>query len=204
MILEFKEREDFFYLLQFLKFCNTLDYKTDCLDNHKFRKVVFKLKDFLIYKDRAKNYYQLTKAVEFCQNIQRNTCLNLIKDNWVRLITIQIVETGKVSRFWYCEAWIAEEYFQYAYPYLFPDFLNLKATKHKVEVQLKFLQVYTSKGIKKIFYIQELLEDFPSTLNGNLKLKNILLNWLAFSEKIILLNRSIKLFFKENKYKLMS
>ena len=71
----------------------------------------------------------------------------------------------KVGSYWNCEAYIAEEFFQYSHPFLFLDFIDPKSTKHQIELQFKFIQIFTSKENKKIFDIQDFLENFPSKLN---------------------------------------
>lgn len=172
IILEFEDRQDFFYLLNFLKFCSTLKYKQDCLGKNQFRKVNFKLIDFLKYNNnieigkKFKNHYQLKKAISFCQTIQKNTCLNIVKNNYVRSIMIPLVETQKIGKYWWCEVWLSEEYFLFNYPFLFPDFLNSKPNKYEIEVQLKFLQIYTSESTEKKFLIREFIDDFPYKLSG--------------------------------------
>lgn len=45
--------------------------------------------------------------------------------------------------------------FYYAHPFLLPDLLKRKLTKHQFEVQFKVLQVFSSVDIEKHFSIEE-------------------------------------------------
>ena len=59
------DRENFFTLLQFLVFVQQLDFEVGCLGSTYFRRTVFKVQDFLQYKEVTKNYYQLKKILSF-------------------------------------------------------------------------------------------------------------------------------------------
>ncbi|MFT5791644.1 MAG: hypothetical protein ACI9LI_000981 [Saprospiraceae bacterium] len=169
VFLEFEERKDFLTFLQFLNYCNNLKYESDSLGSTYYRKIVFKLQDFLAYKNENKNHYRISKIKDFFLGLKNNACLTLIGNEEIRLLSIPEIKLKKVATYWTCHAWIAEEFFDYSHPFLYPDFLNTKASKHEVEVQLRFIQVFASKGIKKTFYIKEFLEHFPSALNGKKK-----------------------------------
>ena len=40
----------------------------------------------------------------------------------------------------------------YNYPFYFPNFFNTKLTKDQFEVRFKFIQVFSSINIEKVFY----------------------------------------------------
>jgi hypothetical protein len=60
--------------LQFIVYARGLEYKTDSLGSTAYRKVVFKLRDFLEFQDpsvKLTNHYRLTKIKEFFQHFRR-------------------------------------------------------------------------------------------------------------------------------------
>jgi hypothetical protein len=67
---------------------------------------------------------------------------------------------------WIAKVWIAEELLYYNHPFLFPDFLQRKPTKHEFEVQFKVIQVFSSVDLEKTFYIKEFFQNYPSTLTN--------------------------------------
>ena len=47
--------------------------------------------------------------------------------------------------------WMVSELFYYNYPFYFPNFFNTKLTKDQFEVRFKFIQVFSSINIEKVF-----------------------------------------------------
>ena len=73
----------FVSLIQFLNYAQYLDFEIEYLGSTAYRKVVFKLRDFLQFQDpsfKPTNRYRLTKIKEFFQLII-STNTNKIKDN---------------------------------------------------------------------------------------------------------------------------
>ena len=76
------------------------------------------------------------------------------------------ITVTKQARYWVCTAWIADDFFRYSDPFLIPNFINRKSTKHEIEVQLKFLQIFATETLDKRFLVKEFLSNFQSSLNG--------------------------------------
>ena len=135
-----------FILLQFLVYAQTLNYEIDYLKSTRYRLIRFRVQDFLRYTGEAYNYYQLKKLVEFFEELQINSLIKFFSDTQYRsLVTIPEVQLEKEKQnTWIANVWRAEELFDYAHPFLFPDLLKRKLTKHQFEVQFKVIQVFSS------------------------------------------------------------
>jgi hypothetical protein len=92
--------------------------------------------------------------VLFFDELQYNSLIKFFNDSYYRsLVTIPEVKLTKTKKnAWVAEVWIAEELFYYAHPFLFPDLLKRKLTKHQFEVQFHVIQVFSSIDIEKLFY----------------------------------------------------
>lgn len=167
------DRKKFFTLLQFLVYVQTLDYEVDSLKSTRYRLVRFRVQDFLRYTGETYNYYQLKKLLDFFDELQINSLIKFFSDTQYRsLVTIPEVklEKGRQNT-WIANVWIAEELFYYAHPFLLPDLLKRKLTKHQFEVQFKVIQVFSSVDIEKHFSIEEFFHQYPSVLSNQDKNK---------------------------------
>jgi len=111
--------------------------------------------------------------LDFFDELQINSLIKFFSDTQYRsLVTIPEVklEKGKQNT-WIANVWIAEELFYYAHPFLFPDLLKRKLTKHQFEVQFKVIQVFSSVDIEKHFSIEEFFHQYPSVLSNQDKNK---------------------------------
>lgn len=80
------------------------------------------------------------------------------------------MEKGK-QKSWIAKVWIAKKLFYYSHPFIFPDLLKRKLTKHEFEVQFKFIQVFSSVDIQKTFYIKDFFQNYALTLTTQQKTK---------------------------------
>ena len=155
-------------LLQFLVYAQTLNYKTDSLGTTSYRLVQFRVQDFLKYTKLSSNYYQLKKLIEFFEELQTNSLIKFFSNQKYRsLVTVPEVnlQKGKQNS-WTVEVWIADELFYYAHPFLLPDLFQVKLTKLQLEVQVHVIRTFSSFDTQKIFYVEEFLQAYPSTLNN--------------------------------------
>jgi hypothetical protein len=160
------DRKNFFTLLRFLVYAQTLDYEIDSLKSTRYRLVRLRVKDFLKYTGETLNYYQLRKLVTFFDELQTNSLIKFFSDTKYRsLVTIPEVKLEKEKQnTWVANVWIAEELFYYAHPFLFPDLLKRRFTKHQFEVQFKVIQIFSSVDIEKYFSIEEFFSQLPISL----------------------------------------
>ena len=70
-VLEFEERKDFFTLLKFLNYCKDLNYQSDSLGLTHYRKISFRLRDFVRYETGKlkPRHDEVEKAILFFQNL---------------------------------------------------------------------------------------------------------------------------------------
>ena len=170
---KYSERKSFWDLLQFLDYIQQLSYQTDHLRDIQYRLVNFPVQDFLIYKNQSKNSHQMKKARQFFDQLQTNSLIQYFSKNYYRsLITIPNVKLyrGKQNTLM-AEVWIAEELFYYAHPFLFPDFIRQKVTKHQFEVQVQVFKTFSSESIDKVFLIKEFFQNYTSRLSNQQKTK---------------------------------
>jgi hypothetical protein len=142
-------------LLQFLNYAQNLDYESGALGSTAYRQVIFQVKDFLEYQKKSNNYYQLKKLIEFLDELQTNSLIKFFSDKEYRsLVTIpEVVLTKGKQNCWFGRVWVAEELFRSTHPFILPDLITKKLTKHEVEVQFKVIQVFSSVNIAKTFWI---------------------------------------------------
>ena len=155
-------------LLQFLVYAQTLNYKIDSLGTTSYRLVQFRVQDFLKYTKLSSNYCQLKKLIEFFDELQTNSLIKFFSNQKYRsLVTIPEVnlQKGKQNS-WTVEVWIADELFYYTHPFLLPDLFQVKLTKLQLKVQVHVTRTFSSFDTQKIFYVEEFLKAYPSTLNN--------------------------------------
>ena len=87
------------------------------------------------------------------KELQTNSLIKFFSDTQYRsLVTIPEVKLEKEKQnTWIANVWIAEELFYYAHPFLLPDLLKPKLTKHQFKVQFKVIQVFSSDKNEKIY-----------------------------------------------------
>jgi hypothetical protein len=62
--------------------------------------------------------------------------------------------------------WMVNKLFYYKYPYYLPNFFNIKLNKYQFEVRFKFIQVFSSINIEKVFWVSEFI---PSKISNQRK-----------------------------------
>jgi hypothetical protein len=165
----FTDRQNCIDLLQFLLYVKDLSFEMDSLGSTSYRQVIFRVQDFLKYKNpgcKSTNQYQMKKLLDFFSELQKNSLVTSFSDNHFRsLITIPEVVTEKSKQnCWVVKIWVANELFNYQYPFLFPNFFNKKMKKDEFEVRFKLLQVFSSTDISKEFFIKEFFDSYPSAV----------------------------------------
>ena len=78
---------------------------------------------------------------------------------------------SKKHNCWIARVWLADELFDYKYPFLLPDFLKQKNTKYDFEVRFEIMKVFSSVNIEKEFFIHEFFDSYPSVLSNQQRTK---------------------------------
>lgn len=79
------ETRPFVNLLQFLNYAQHLNYQIETLGKVRYRKVIFKLRDFLEFQDptvNSTNRYRLGKLKEFFHQLQSGLYLTSFSDKY--------------------------------------------------------------------------------------------------------------------------
>ena len=74
------------------------------------------------------------------------------------------LEKPSKHKYWIGRIWLLDELFYYKYPFYLPNLFQTKLTKDPLEIRFKFIQVFSSLNIEKVFLIQD---DYKIIYNGN-------------------------------------
>jgi hypothetical protein len=92
-------REKLFTFLRFLVYAQSLDYEKGSLGSTHYRRVIFRVKDFLKHIKISDNHYQLTKLITFFSELQENSLIKFFSDTKYRsLVTIPEVILDKTPK----------------------------------------------------------------------------------------------------------
>lgn len=202
----FEGRTHFFHLLQFLVYVQDLDYRRDQLGTTSYRLCVFRVQDFVTYLDptvRSTNYYQVQKVLRFFDALPQNSIIQSFSDTAFRsLVTIPELRLSKSTRNrWMVEVWIAEELFDYTYPFILPD-LRKRKLKYAFEVQFYIIQTFSCIGVEKVFDVQAFFHRYPSAISHRTMthIKREFLMWVETLEKSDLIEKQYKIIQKGQWY----
>lgn len=176
----------FIAFLQFLNYVQSVDYEIKELENISYRVVTFRLQDFLTFqnKDYQNNRYQLKKLKHFFEELQSGILLTSFSDSYFQsLVAVPFVRFEKIQKFWVGKVWLVNDLFHYSYPFCLLNFFNTKLTKDEFEVRFKFIQIFSSINIEKVFLIQEFLELYPSAISNQRK-TNIKKYWIELVQEL--------------------
>lgn len=96
------------------------------------------MKDFLEYQKKSNNYFQLKKLIEFFDELQTNLLIKFFSDKEYRSLAIPEVVLIKGSKIVGWESLSRGLFVQH--PFILPNLITKKLTKHEVEVQFKVIQ----------------------------------------------------------------
>lgn len=197
------DKRNFVSLIQFLNYAQHLDFKMDYLGSTSYRRVVFKLRDFIKYQDpsvKPTNRYRLRKIREFFQQLQAGLYVTSFSDlKFQSLVLVPKVQIDRCPKhkYWVRKIWLVEELFYYNYPFYLPDLFKQKLTKDEFEVLFKFIQIFQSVNIEKEYFIQEFVSSYSSHIS-NQRIRNIKKYFIKYVQYFKELNLI------ENKYKILS
>ena len=202
------DTKNFIMFLQFLTYAQYLDFEIESLGGIPYRQVTFKVRDFLEFQNpRVKytNYYQFEKIKKFIQQLQTGLFITSFNNtHFQSLVAIPQVKLEKSSKHksWVARVWLLEELFYYDYPFYFPNLFQEKLTKDQLEVRFKFIQVFTSVNIEKVFFVQEFLESYPSVISSQRKnnIKKHFIELVEFFKEHDFIEDSYKIISNENCY----
>ncbi len=198
----------FVMFLKFLKFINSLDYKTEIFDGDSYRLILFRVKDFLDVSHSHYNsqdeYYKMQKTREFIRDLQQNLFVNCFTDYYFKsFVIIPKLELYKCkkSKCWVTRILLLEELFDYQYPFKYPDLFeteNNKLTKDQYLVRFEFIRVFSTKSATKHFYLREFFQQHPVSNKRIRDMKQIFIELIRQFYQIRLINSKVKLMLHNN------
>lgn len=139
-----------------------------------YRKVTFKLKDFINFQTsqtQSANAYQLKKTSIFLTALQERLVVNSFSHNSFKatmgIPQVNIFKENESNSPWMAEISLAEDVFNYTFPFMLPNLFSKKLTKDEFEVQFYVLQVFSSVELAKEFRIKEFLDNYPAKISSN-------------------------------------
>ena len=202
------EPKKFIMFLKFLKFINSLDYKTQIFDGDSYRLVLFRVKDFLdvshFYYNSQNEYYKMQKTIEFIRYLQQNVFVTCFTDYYFKsCLTIPKLELYKCkkSKCWLTRILLLEELFHYQYPFKYPDLFdteNNKFNKDQYLVRFEFIRVFSIKSPTKHFYLREFFQQHPVSNKRIRHMKQIFIELIRQFYQIRLINSKVKLMLHDN------
>ena len=168
------EKSDLVTLFQVLMYLKSLkEYETAILTS-KFRRYKFPVREFIEFAQpgRPVYHYHLNKAKDFFNYLTSNIIFEFLTDESYRmLVSIPEAYARKVQNQWIAEIWVADELFQYLYPFLLPDYFKKKLTTDEFLVVFEIIQIFSVDNMRKEFNIPRFFELYPSKINGTRKKK---------------------------------
>lgn len=202
------DTKSFVSLIQFLNYAHCLDFEIEYLGNVAYRKVLFKLRDFLQFQDpniKSTNQYRLRKIKEFFKSLQTGVHVTSFDSQYFQsLIIVPQVKFEKCSKqkFLIAKVWLMNDLFTYNYPFYLPNFFQHKLKKHQLEVGLKLFQAFNSLSIEKTISVEEFFKLYPSVLENKKKteIKKYFIQLVELLREQNLIEPYYKVFLNGNSY----
>ena len=96
--------------------------------------------------------------------------------------------------------WLVEELFYYSYPFFLPNFFDNKLNKDQFQVAFKFIQVFSSINIEKVFWVQEFISSKVSNQRKT-TIKKYFIEVIQLLQKYDLIENNYKYISQGNVYK---
>jgi hypothetical protein len=189
--------------LKFLKFSNSLDYKTEIFDGDSYRVVIFRVKDFLDVSHSHYNSqdecYKMQKTRDFLRDLQQNLFVTCFTEDYFKsLVTIPKLELYKCkkSKCWLTRVLLLEELFDYQYPFIYPDLFeteSIKFNKDQYLVRFEVIRLFSSKSATKKFYLREFFQQHPVSNKRIRDMKQIFIELIQELYQFGLIQPKVKL-----------
>lgn len=204
--ISFDQKKIFFKFLQFIAFSRTQKITTENFCEQPYSIVQFKITDFLNFiQKNNKNQYQLKQSIQFFDKLQT-------MKPFVKVLTSESFESFTIFPFvktrkefgkygpWIIEVAILQDLYFYSYRFFFPRYFMTYQYDFELQIKLQFMQSYSTKNLKKVFYLEEILNQYKQANNQKkVKIKKIIQNtfFQALEHQMVQDNCQIK--FKNKK-----
>jgi hypothetical protein len=194
--------------LKFLKFTTSLNYKTEIFDGDSYRRIIFRVKDFLdvshYHYNSQNEYYKMQKTKDFLLDLQQNRLVKCFTDDYFKsLVTIPKLELYKCkkSKCWLTRISLLEQLFDYQYPFKYLDLFKteiIKFNKDQYLVRFEFIRVFSSKSATKHFYLREFFQQHSVSNKRIPQIKRIFIELTQEFYQFVLINSKVKLMLYNN------
>lgn len=188
------QKKTFFRFLQFLAFSRTQTTTTEIFWEQHYSIVQFKLSDFINFSQiNNKSQYQREQLIQFFQKIQMmKQFVKVFTDESFQSVAIfPSVKTRKEFResgTWIIEVAILQKLYCYSYRFSPPNDFMTYQLNFELQIKLQFIQSYSTKNLKKSFYLDQMLDQYKRANNKkktqSIQIRNITPLLIGQSEKI--------------------
>ena len=182
----YQERKTIFQflrILSFIKDTNNITIKQTFEiedENQGFMVIQFRLIDFLRYINyNDKNHRQRSKMVQIFQEFQYlhqfqlktfrttlNDSLTLNDIQFTSIVMIPFFQIRKKNNIWNVTLLIANQFYEYKFPFQFNDYFLHWQTTHQFEVKSQIIQLIAQITLIKKIDFQEFLKSFGKLSNS--------------------------------------
>ena len=163
-----EEKELLYKLFQLLSYIRHLEYSFSWIVDQEYRVVSFKLRDFLEFIDSKNNHYQVIKFGKFLNFLQSlPPMLSVISEDCFKSTNIFPYIKVFKKKSWNVQLAIAEELYDYRYPFYFPKYFLNSKNKYASQAKISFWIAFSVKRVNKILNVEEFFAQFKVS-NSNL------------------------------------
>lgn len=165
------QKKIFFRFLQFIAFSRTQTATTEFFCEQPYSIVQFRVTDFMDFiQINNKNQYQREQLIQFFEKIQtmKPFVKVFINDSFQSFIIFPFVKTRKeFGEYgpWIIEVAVLQELYFYSYRFFFPTYFITYQLDFELQIKLQFIQSYSTKKIKKAFYLEQILDQYKLANN---------------------------------------
>jgi hypothetical protein len=184
----------FFQLVTFIGSLKDAQKTKKILSHQVYYEINFQLQEFVQFTGVRTNMYQLKKAKEFLEifyNLQKNQgVINQISEtsfrSFVAFPALSLRKIGKAHK-WTVSFSMAEEFYFYRYPFIFPIEFTKFQGKHDMQIKVELVHAMSRINLKKRLDVEDFLAQFlvSNSVKATIKEKILYLFNLLQKEKCI-------------------
>lgn len=182
-----QEREYLFRLFQFLAFIHQYQSFKESIANgdQTYYFVTFPVFDFLkfissedVNSSKAKRQYQLQKVIQFLESLKKiepvtENFSDLCFRSYVIFPYARVIKPGKS---WIGQVSIAEQLYNYKYPFYLPKEFLYYNNRYEMEVKLEIIQSFSTIGLEKTFAIEAFLDRYTIPNQKRAEIKRLIID----------------------------
>lgn len=202
--VNFTNKEEFYYkLFQFLSFIEKSQKQKQFLGKEIYYIVNFKVTDFGNFIGEKKtNYYQFTKVLKFLEDLQKLNPIvkTLFKKGIKSSIAFPHFEIEKKGKYWIANIFMKKEFYNYFYPFYFPNsFLTLDSKKnYELITKVHIIKSISTLTTKKVILVEDILNMFSLSNSIKKDIKKLIIKLINELKEYGLIEPQIKLITKSN------